>query len=138
MAVTPNSIVTPQTPRSAVATTTTGGGVDFSDTAVSTVLIATMGANGGRVVGLKSIARATIAAMAAGLYTSTDAGVTKKLIRGLTLSADTVSATDAPLTQDWGLSEDTPMILAANTQLFVQTGVTLAAGIDHLIEWADY
>lgn len=135
---TANSIISPQTPRSAVALTTAAGGTDFSSTAVATVLLATMGASGGRVTALKSMARATIAAMSAALYSSTDLGVTKLLIRSITLAVDTVSATDAPTVQDWGFSETSPMMVGANVQLYVQTGVILAAGIAHSIEWGDY
>jgi len=137
MAVTPNSIVTPQTPRGAVATTDTAN-TTFSDTPTNAVAVATMGANGGRVTGLKSVPRATVTATALHLFLSTDGGTTKKLIRSVLMAADTVSATDAAAATDWGFSDDVPMLLPANSIVYVSQGVTLSAGIDHHIEWSDY
>lgn len=137
MPVTPNSIITPQTPRAWTCVTSTGSG-DIDDDPSNAVLLVTAGANGARITGLKSIARATISAMAAHLFLSLDGGTTKRLIRGATLPADTVSTTDAPSPYDWGLSEDNPLILAAGALLYVGQGVTLSAGIVHHAEGADY
>jgi hypothetical protein len=137
MAVTPNSIITPQTPRGAVVTTTTAN-TTYTDSPSNVQTLATMGANGGRVTGLRSIPRATVTATALHLFLSTDGGTTKKLVRSTLMAADTVSATDAAAVTDWGLSEDAPMILPASAIVYVSQAVTLADGINTHIEWADY
>lgn len=137
MPVTPNSIITPQTPKGWTCVTTTGSS-DIDDDPSSTALLLTAGANGSRVTGLRSIPRATISAMALHLFLSLDGGTTKRLIRGATIPADTVSTTDAPVAFDWGLSDEMPLVLPAGALLYLSQGVTLAAGIAHHAEGADY
>lgn len=137
MPVTPNSIITPQTPRAGYCVTDTGSS-DIDDSPGSTQTLFTAGANGSRLTSLKSTARATISAMALHLFLSLDGGTTKRLIRGTTISADTVSTTDGPSTHDWDLSETNAMILPANAILYVSQGVSLSAGIVHHAEGADY
>lgn len=137
MAGTANSIITPQTPRGAVVTTSAAN-TTYTDAPTNTQTLATMGANGGRLTGLRSIPRATVTATALHLFMSTDGGTTKKLIRSAAMAADTVSPTDAAAVTDWGFSDDAPMILPAQAILYVSQAVSLTDGIDHHVEWADY
>lgn len=137
MAVTANSIITPQTPKAAAVTTTTAN-TTYTDSPSNTATLLTVGANGGRVTRIRSIPRATVTATALHLFLSTDSGTTKKLIDSVLVSAHTVAATTAIPETDWGYSADNPLILPANAILYVSQAVTLADGIDHQAEWADY
>lgn len=137
MAVTANSIITPQTPKAACVTTTTSN-TTYTDGPTNTATLLTAGANGARVTRIRSIPRATVAATSLQLYMSTDGGTTKKLIDSKLMSAHTVATTTAISTTDWGYSDSNPLILPANAILYVAQAVTLADGIDTFAEWADY
>lgn len=137
MAVTPNSIVTPQGPKAAAVVTTTAN-TTYTNSPTNTQVLATMGANGGRVTRLRSTPRATVAATALHLFLSTDGGTTKVLIDSLLIAAHTVAATTEIPSTDWGYSEDNAMTLPAGAILYVSQAVNLTDGIAHNIEWADY
>jgi hypothetical protein len=137
MAVSPNSVVTPQTPKANAVVTTTAN-TTYTSSPTNTATLATIGANGGRVTRIRSIPRVTITATAMHLFLSTDGGTTKILIDSVTMAADTVSTTDGPLEVDWGYSENNPMILPAAAILYVSQAVTFADGIATAIEWGDY
>lgn len=138
MAVTPNSIVTPQTPKNGYAVCTTAN-TTLSDSPSNTALLATAGANGGRVTRVSVTPRTSITATHGQLYLSKDAGTTKRLINTALMTAYTFSgATEIPTT-DFGYSDDNPLILEAADRLYVAIGVTPGAGdICFFAEWADY
>lgn len=135
MAVTPNSIITPQTPKSGFAALATAN-TTFSTSPTNTVLLVTFGANGGRLTRLEFIPLETVTANALQWYRSTDAGVTKYLAGMVTGGSDTVSGTDGSTTVSGGYSEDNPMIGEANEEVYVATGIT--KGYHVVAEWADY
>lgn len=135
MAVTPNAIVTPQTPKSGFAALTTAN-TTFSTTPTNTQLIVTAGANGARLTRLEFIPLENVTANALQWYRSTDAGATKYLAGMATGGTDTVSGTDPATTVNSGYSDNNPMILQANERVYVATGIT--KGYHVVAEWADY
>lgn len=136
MAVTPNSIVTPQTPRSATAVATTANST-YSDTPTNSVALWTAGANGSRITKVTALARATVTATELQLFASADAGTTKRLIKSKLMSAYTVAQTTGQSEADFGYSEDNPLILGAAEVLYCAIGVT-NTGIVFRAEGADY
>lgn len=135
MAVSTNSIVTPQTPKSAMVGVTTAN-TTFTTSPTNTALLVTAGANGARLTRLTAIPLETVTANFLQAYRSTDAGTTKYLAACATGGSDTVSGTDGPSVVDFGYSEDNPMILQANERLYVATGITKA--YNFIAEYADY
>lgn len=135
MAVTANSIITPQSPKSAMVGVTTAN-TTFTTSPSNTALLVTAGANGARVTKLQAIPLETVTANFLQVYRSTDSGTTKYLAACATGGSDTVSGTDGPTVVDFGLSEDNPMILQANERLYVATGIT--KGYNFVAEYADY
>lgn len=136
MPVTGANPITPQLPKSGVAVCTTAN-TTYSDTPTNTQKVATMGANGGRVTKLSALARATNTATELQLFVSYDAGTTKQLINSKLMAAYTVAQTTGQLPTDFGYSDDLPMILAANAELYVAIGVSNTGVVFHA-EWADY
>lgn len=137
MAVTPNSIVTPQAPRTANAVCTAAN-ADYDDSPATSVLLVTAGANGSRLTRLSAIARATVTATELQLYRSTDGGATIRFFRSVAMSAYTVVQTMGNTPTDFGYSDANPIMLAANERLYVSIGVSLAGGIVFTAELADY
>ena len=135
MPVTPNSIVTPQTPRSAMAGVATANTI-FTTAPTNTALLVTAGVNGARVTRLQAVPLETVTANALQVYRSIDSGTTKFLAATATGGSDTVSGTDAPQAVDFGVSEDAPMILQGNERLYVATGISKA--YNFIAEYADY
>lgn len=135
MAVSANSIVTPQGPKSAFAALTTAN-TTFSTSPSNTVLLLTAGANGARLTRLEFIPLETVTANALQWYRSIDAGVTKFLGGMVTGGSDTVSGTDGSTTVSAGFSEDNPMILQPSERIYVATGIT--KGYHVVAEYADY
>lgn len=135
MAVTVNSIITPQTPKSGSCAVTTAN-TTFSTSPSNTVLLVTAGANGARLTRLEAVPLETVTANALQFYRSTDAGATKYLGGMVTGGSDTVSGTDGSTTVSFGYSEDNAMILQANERIYVATGIT--KGYHFNAEWADY
>lgn len=135
MAVTPNSIVTPQTPKSAFAEVTTAS-TDFDTAPTTTVLLVTAGANGARLTRLVAIPCETVTANFLQVYRSIDSGTTKYLAAAATGGSDTVSATDGPTVVDFGYSDSNPMILQAAERVYVATGISKK--YHFVAEYADY
>ena len=135
MAVTANSIVTPQAPKSAMIGVTTAN-TTFTTSPTNTQLLLTAGANGARVVRIFAIPLETVTANFLQVYRSIDAGVTKYLAASATGGSDTVSGTDGSTVVDFGLSEDNAMFLQANERLYVATGIT--KNYNFIAEYADY
>lgn len=141
MPVTPNSIVTPQTPRSAAVIHTAQQNTwppTMSPTNVSA--LATVGANGGRLTRLTALPQESTAA-AGVMQAYRDAGssgANKYLFNTVTCGNDTVSGTDAPTLLDFGYSEDNPLMLQANERLYVAHSLASSKAIAFFAEWADY
>lgn len=135
MAVTPSSIITPQTPKSGFAALSTAN-TTFSTSPTNTVLLVTAGADGARLTRLEFIPLETVTANALQWYRSIDAGTTKYLAGMATGGSDTVSGTDGSTTVSAGFSDDNPMILQANERVYVATGIS--KGYHAVAEWADY
>lgn len=132
---TANSIVTPQTPKSALAGVTTAN-TTFTTSPTNTVLLVTAGASGARLTRLMAIPLETVTANNLQAYRSLDAGTTKYYGASATGGSDTVSGTDGPTAVDFGFSDSNPMILSASERIYVATGIT--KGYNFIAEWADY
>ncbi|MFA6043619.1 MAG: hypothetical protein WC718_01430 [Phycisphaerales bacterium] len=135
MALTANSIMTPQAPKSGSCALTTAN-TTFTTTPTNTVLLVTAGANGSRLTKLEFVPLENVTANALQWYRSTDSGTTKYLAGMALGGSDTVSGTDAATTVSGGFSDDAPMILQANERIYVATGITKGYHVN--AEWSDY
>lgn len=133
---TPNSIITPQTPKAANVALSTTANTNYT-APTNTTLIMTAGANAGRLVKLKLIPCATVTATQIQMFRSTDGGTTKRFVNSVLMSAYTMAQTTAVPQTDFGFSEVNPLVLAANEQLFLAVGVG-GVQINAELEWADY
>lgn len=135
MAVTANSIITPQAPKSGFVNVTTAN-TTFTTSPTNTVKLITAGANGSRVTKIQAIPCETVTASNLQVYRLVTGGSNKFLAMAQTGASDTVSGTDGPVAIDFGLSDDNPMILAALEEIWVATGITKS--FNFVAEWADY
>lgn len=136
MSVTPNSIVTPQTPKSARVITTAANST-YTTSPTNTVLLFAGGPNGARLTRLHAIPIATQStANQLQVFRSLDGGVTKYLSDSLSMSIYTMSQNTAAPKTDFGYSDANPMILGPNEQIYVATGQAQSVGWN--VEWADY
>lgn len=128
MAVTPNSIITPQTPfgRTAVAT---AAEVAFSaPTTAQDLLLPADVVNAARVTKLYAIPRAaTGAVINCQLYKKV--GSTYTLLDSVLTANVTPSATVANPKYDFGYSDDNPLTLGAGEGLAVAIGSAVANGV---------
>lgn len=136
MAVTPNSIVTPQTINTGTAVCTTANAA-YTDTPTNSQKLFTAGANGSRVTKLSALARATPAATELQLFRSSDAGVTKRFFASKLMAAYTVAQTTAQTAVDFGYSDLVPLLLEPLEEIYACIGVT-NTGIVFTAEGADY
>lgn len=127
MAVTPNSIVTPQALHTADGVCTAAKST-YNDS-TNAVKIFTPGANGSLVYGVKAMPRATVTATQTQLYRSPDNGVTMQLINSQLIGAYTMAQTTQVPTTDHGYSETGPLRLGATDTLWAGIGVALAGGV---------
>jgi hypothetical protein len=136
MAVTPNSIVTPQAVRSSVVNLTTGNTV-YTTSPTNTVLLVAAGPNGGRLTKLQAIPCESITtANQVQMFRSSDSGVTKYFSDSALMAVYTMSqASEAPTT-DFGYSDDNPLLLQPNERIYVAEGQTKSVNV--IAEWADY
>ena len=123
MAVTPNSIVTPQTPLAATAVATTAN-TTYTDTPTNSVQLLAAQTNGARIQKITALARATATATELQLYVSSDSGTTKRFVKSVLMSPYTVAATTAQPAVDFGYSDSLPLILSSTESLWVAIGVT--------------
>lgn len=137
MAVTANSVITPQLPKTAYCVLDTAS-TDIDDAPTTSVLLVTAGANGARLTRLTSIPRATVTATMIACYLSKDAGTTKRLLDTALMAAHTVANTTEIPTTDFGYSEDNPLVLEAADRLYMTTAVALAGGIVVQAGYSDY
>lgn len=136
MPVTANSIITPQTPKSAAVAITTAN-TTFGTSPTNTGLLVTFGANGGRLTSLKAVPLETVTANNLQAYRDIGtAGASKYLFASQTGGSDTVSGTDGSTTVDFGYSDDNPLIGQASERIYVATGIT--KNYNFIAEWADY
>jgi hypothetical protein len=125
MAVTPNSIVTPQTVVSGTALCTSANTNYASPTAV--VQLLTAQTNGARITSITALALTTVTATELQLYKYD--GTTYKFIKSVLMSAYTVAQTTAQSQTDFGYTDSNPLFLSSTDQLYVGIGVALATGI---------
>jgi len=138
MALTANSIMTPQSPKAAHVSQSFTANSTYTTTPTNTVLLVTAGPNGSRLTKLRAIPTASVAVTQLQEFRSLDSGTTKKFSNSA-LGANggyTMAQTTVPPIADFGYSDDNPKILAANEQLYVAAGVTGAWAFE--AEWADY
>lgn len=135
MAVTANSIITPQAPKSGSAAATTAN-TTFTTSPTNTALLITAGSNGARVTRLEAVPLENVTANNLQAFRSPDAGTTKYFAAAALGGSDTVSGTDPPTVISFGFSDDNPMILAASERVYVATGITKNYHFN--AEWADY
>jgi hypothetical protein len=135
MPVTPNSIVTPQGPKSGGALCTTANSNYPAPT--NTQVIATAGANGARLTRASAIPLETVTDTQLQLFRDGDgSGTTKRFFRSARMAAYTMAqTTEAPIT-DFGYSDDNPLILAPGEKLYAAIGATKQIAFN--TEWADY
>lgn len=136
MAVTANSIITPQAPKSNVANLTTAN-TTYTTAPTNTVLLVTAGANGGRLTRLQAIPCESITtANQIQLFRSVDGGTTKYFADSALIAVYAMTqATEAPTT-DFGYSDDNPLILQPNERLYLAEGQSKSVNV--VAEWADY
>lgn len=138
MAVTPNSIITPQAPKSAVANLPSGAtNSTYTTSPTNTVLVVTAGANGARLTKLQAIPCATVStANQVQAFRSIDGGTTKYFADSALMGTYTMAQnTEAPTT-DFGYSDATPLILQPNERIYMAQGQSVSVNI--VAEWADY
>lgn len=135
MTVTPNSIITPQSVKSANAVCTAAK-TTYADS-TNAVKLLTPGSNGSVLYGLKAVPRATVTATQLQLYRSPDNGTTMYFINSALMTGYTMAqTTPAPVT-DFGYSETLPLRVAAGDTLWVGAGVALSGGISFDAQYED-
>lgn len=135
MTTTPNSIITPQTPKSNAVLVSTANTNFETPTAVGAALV-TAGANGARVTRITAMPVESTAAVGVQQVYRDAAGATKYLFNAVANTNDTVSATDAPVLIDFGYSDTNPLILSAGEHIYPATSI--AKKFVFSAEWADY
>lgn len=138
MAGTANSIITPQTPKSAHVVQSFTANSTYTTTPTNTVLLVTAGANGGRLTKLRAVPTATVTVTQLQEFRSLDSGTTKKFSNAALGASGgyTMAGTTAPPIADFGYSDDNPKVLSSGEQLYVAAGVTGSWAFE--AEWADY
>lgn len=128
-----------QTPKTAQAVVVGACASLASDAPTNTVLLLTAGPNGALFTGLSAMPRATVTASSLVLFSSSDNGVTMRLIDSEMMAAQTLSSTTAIAKTPFGkYSETTPRRMAANDRLYVGSQVALQPGIVFDGQWSDF
>jgi len=135
MAVTPNNIITPQTPNAATVRHATAN-TTFTANPTTPTLLMTAGANGARVTRLVAIPNETIADTQLQVFRSTDAGTTIILFDSAKALAYTYATGTEATTTDFAYTDLNPIIMKANERLYVANGI--AKSISYTAEWQDY
>lgn len=125
----------------AVAMTGVGSIADTSNTVNGTILLLTAGAEGAIVTKLQMLARATISATTgflflrrAGSASGERVLIDTTLLQSVSVST-TVNAVKTPLS---GITEVTPLRLAAGDELYVGMSVLASTGITAYAEYTDF
>lgn len=138
MAVTPNSIVTPQTINVSTGVVTTAN-TTYSDSPTNTATIFTAGPDGARVTRMTCVPRATCTATLIDIFRDNDgSGTVRRLIQRRLQPAQTIDTTTVCPTTDFGYSEANPLILRANEKLYASMTVALVGGIVVNVEGSNY
>lgn len=136
MSKSPNSVITPQTPRSAVKLLSTTANANYT-APTNTTIILTAGADGGRLTKLKCIPCASMSNTEIQLFRSNDGGTTKVYVNAVTMGSVTKSQTASPPQTDFGYTDFNPLILGPGEILYLAVGVG-GVQINAEAEWADY
>lgn len=138
MAVTANSIITPQTPQTAYVIYGTAQATYPPTTNPTNVsLLLTAGASGGRLTRLTALPQESSGAVGVlQVFRSNDGGTTKFWTKAVAVTNDTVSSTDAPIELDFGFSDENAMTLKANEKIYVAPSI--AKNFCFVAEWGDY
>ncbi len=128
MAVTPNSLVTPQTPFSRTAVLTAAETTFNNPTQVVDLLTAADNVNGARFTKLHAIPRAAIGT-ANNIQLYERNGSTYTLIDSVLMSTVTPSASVANPKTDFGISDTNPLLVRAGYGLAVAMGQSVANGV---------
>lgn len=137
MAVAANSIVTPQTPKSNLASLTTAN-TNYTPAGVTnSILLVTAGPNGARLTRLQAIPAATVAAAnQIQMFRSLDSGANKYFADSALMATYTMAQTTEAPSTDFGYSDSNPLILSPNERIYMAEGQTVAVNV--IAEWADY
>lgn len=137
MAVTPNSIITPQVPRSASGVATLANAA-YGDAPTGAALIFAAGPNGARVTRVTAVTRASLTATECQLFRDHDGtGTVKRFFASRLMPAVTVSPSTAQAAVDFGYSDSAPLLLGAGEKLYGAIGQA-QAGVVFCVEGADY
>jgi hypothetical protein len=138
MAVTPNSIVTPQTINVSTGVVTTAN-TTYGDSPTNTVQIFSAGPDGARITRMTCVPRATCTATLIDIFRDNDgSGTVRRLIQRRLQAAQTIDTTTVCPTTDFGYTEAAPLILRANEKLYASMTVALAGGIVVNVEGSNY
>jgi hypothetical protein len=122
MAVTANSLVTPQAPVTGTCVCTTAN-TNYSAPTNTQVLVASQ-TNGARLTKVSARTQATVTATELQLFVSSDGGTTKRFLKSALMAAYTVAQTTAQTDTDFGYSDTAPLYLAAGESLYAAIGVS--------------
>lgn len=134
---TANSFISPQTPKGWTAVATTAETAFNAPTNVQVLIDETVDTSAHRITNLSAIARAAVAT-ACNCQIYKKVGTTYTLIASQVLPTGTPSASVANQTVDFGLSEDTPLILSAGTGLAVAIGQLMTNGVVFRAQGGEY
>ncbi|MCA3736078.1 MAG: hypothetical protein INE97_12180 [Phenylobacterium sp.] len=137
MPVTPNSIITPQVPRSASGVASLAN-TTYGDAPAGAVLIFAAGPNGARVSRVSAVTRASLTATECQLFRDHDGtGTVKRFFASRLMPAVTVSPSTAQAAVDFGYSDSAPLLLGAGEKLYGAIGQA-QTGVVFCVEGADY
>lgn len=123
MAVTANSIITPQTVVGGTAVCTTAN-TGYGDTPTNSVLLIPAATNGQRITKITALARATVTATELQLFVSNDGGTTKRFLSSALMPAYTVAQTTRQAPADFGYSDLSPLELSSTESVYACIGVS--------------
>lgn len=138
MAVTPNSIVTPQSPVFETAVATLAEVAFQNPTNVQTLVDDATNANGIRVTGLLAIARAAVTTNPINCQLYKKVGSAYTLIDSVLIAVGAPSASVVNQKADFGYSESNPLPLKAGVGLAVAIGTATANGIAFVAKGGAY
>lgn len=137
MALSPNSIITPQQPRATQATVSlSNGGTPQAPTNAS--LICTAGPNGARLTRLWAIGTSSLNNTQIQLYRSSDAGVNKRMTLTALMTSYTAAGNTLFPISDFGFSDAYPLQLGPGEQVYVTLQTTQATQTNFFAELVDY
>jgi len=137
MSVTPNSIITPQTPLSRTAVLTTAETAFQSPTNVVDLLLAADNVNGARITRLHAIPRANIAT-ANNIQLYERNGATFTLIDSALMATVSPSGSVANSKTDFGYADANPLFVRPGYGLAAAMGQSITNGVVVKVEGALY